>query len=232
VSFTASTNTALVGLPVGGKTRLVTDVELARSSALQYDLKVVNASGEITANGAELPPIASTFQRGNAIFRDRLLQSSGGFGVGTVGPGNFSGPLFAASYEIQFWTTSVADLPGLPANAATLLGVSCLPQRVCSRRSSDLTGMWTVTTAGFGELDVEIVQQGTDLRASGHGDNERDGTSYTITRDGTSIAMRSTLGACAPFVLRLELVDGCTMVGSAYCSIESDDNARKVWATR
>ena len=152
--------------------------------------------------------------------------------AGALGPASFSGSLFAGSYDVSLWTTSDSDLVLLPTNTAKLLDVGCLPKRPCSKRASELSGMWTFSMEGFGELDANLLQRGNAISGTFHG--EYDGVFSTITRDGEALRLyASAFGNCKPFGIRLRVVDSCTLVGTAYCSDESNPaNSRQVIALR
>ena len=124
VSFEAAATANLVGLPIGGKTRLASGLDLAGDQTLAYDLTLATIAGTVTADGAPLPDSPALTSRGNLVFRQPESGDVRRFSVGATGPGAFSGSLFAGTYDVSFETVSGAALVGLPTSAETRVATS------------------------------------------------------------------------------------------------------------
>lgn len=221
----------LVGLPSYARAHVASRETLTGSKALSYDLNVVQASGTVTLAGGELPSSPGVTTRGTVGFQERFVGSGGGSRLGATGPGTYSTLLFAGAYDVSFSTTSDTDLVGLPINVAKRLAVGCVPARECSKSAADLSGLW-LFQGGFGEVDADLLQTGTEVSGNLHGQVE---TILTFgARDGDSVELYSSnVFPCEPFVIRLTVVDGCTLVGTTSCGDELvPGNRREIWAVR
>jgi hypothetical protein len=218
-------------LPSYATAHLASREALFGSTALSYDLKVVQASGTVTLAGEELPSSPGVTTRGTVVFQERFVGSGGGSRLGATGPGAYSALLFAGAYDVSFWTTSATDLVALPINVAKRLAVGCVPTRECSKSADDLSGLW-LFQGGFGEVDADLLQNGSEVSGNLHGQVET--TLSFGARDGDSVELYSRdLFPCEPFGIRVTVVDGCTLVGTTFCGDEFTPGIRRdVWAVR
>jgi hypothetical protein len=231
VTVETAQDETLAGLPSYATAHLASREALGGSTALSYDLEVVQASGTVTLAGEELPSSPGVTTRGTVVFQERFVGSGGGSRLGATGPGAYSALLFAGAYDVSFWTTSDTDLVALPINVAKRLEVGCVPTRECSKSADDISGLW-LFQGGFGEVDADLLQNGSEVSGNLHGQVE---TILSFgARDGDSVELYSRdLFPCEPFGIRVTVVDGCTLVGTTFCGDEFTPGIRRdIWAVR
>ncbi|HEY3498930.1 MAG TPA: hypothetical protein VGK73_29770 [Polyangiaceae bacterium] len=109
------------GLPFGGSPRLERGVVIDGPRSHDYDLRVVEVSGNLTSHGGDLPDSPDAATRGLVTFHDSLTRSSVAFDIGKTGPARYSGLLHAGSYDVSFDTATDDELVELPSGTSTRL---------------------------------------------------------------------------------------------------------------
>ena len=173
ITLSTSTNSALVGLPVSGRTSLASAVVISstRSKTFAWDAPVISVGGTVTLGGAILPDSPGAPTRGTVIFHDKLTGAAYSLGLPGSGPGTASGTVFAGSYDVELDTHSLSNsgpLVGLPISAETDLEIGCVAPITCAAGldAGDISGSWTLVfrDRGFWEdWSATLSQAGPDI---------------------------------------------------------------------
>ena len=222
VVFDSASSGPLVGLPIASTARITGRVPVTSDQSGDYDIRVVNVSGTLTANGAVLPDSPELDSRGHLSFTDKLTNESRSLSVGNVGPGAFSGLLFAGAYDVAFTTEQGSALIGLPIGALTKVATGCVPTALCKEPIDDLSGFWTFhfSSGGFGTITAQLTQTGESLTGP------LSAPAFPLTAvfyegrvSGNDVFLRATFpgGSCNPFEITATLSGACSMTGKVYC---------------
>ena len=121
VSYRTLYDGALGGLPANASTLVASDLAVTRDTTLAPNLETATVSGVVTVGGAALPDSPGVSSRGYITLAGPTGIGGYSFTVGKIGPGQFSGTVFAGRYAVGFFTPNMTALQGLPVGAETTL---------------------------------------------------------------------------------------------------------------
>jgi hypothetical protein len=217
VTFTTSSDSALVGLPIGSASSIASNLSLTSTQSFAWNLPVITASGTLTVNGAQMPGSPSVSQRGYLSFRNKLTGSITYAGIASTGPATLSALLFGGSYDITFTTSSDNALVGMPIGTTTSLAKGCVTSGSCSASAADLTGQWSVVheSGNFGTWALSLTDSAGALSGA-YTASSYSGTVAFGTRSGAAFSMTLTAPGCQ-IEATGTIEDPCRISGVSYC---------------
>ncbi|HUU00193.1 MAG TPA: hypothetical protein VM425_01990 [Myxococcota bacterium] len=161
---------------------LTETLSLTAAGVADYDLSVIQASGQLTVNGAVMPSSGNGQNRGMLVFSRTQNASDVQFQMGANGPATYQVVLFPGHYEVRADNLACRDDQALPCQRELL-------------RTVDLAG------DGVLDLDLDVVSvsgsvtvNGSQMDASPNGRVR----GLVVLTDGEGVSVGAPVGVAGP----------------------------------